>query len=496
MPKAKIKPNLGFKMVTTTFSRDGMVYQFKTWPEPPFKKPPFKNWEYVNPSEGLIRGDQLLANMNTDFVKKTRLGNDTLLVEYRPYYEPKKPISYKDYNQFVNYVKDSIVRISMGKHLGMIITNYNNGKTRINWETPINYDQDDVKSVIYDLYYSADMRVYKNPYVMDKSHFKYVPDLSINANSEQTKRGFKHIYPDTAKWVSQERLAKDSVASIVMAKADWYLNMNTSDEAIWLDSAQAFCYVDWVNKEWLKEFSKYCPNMACEIVDFGKEQKQLTFSAEDLSHFRITESAYREFVLYCRDSILKRYMGGIHEHYKNDGTIQINWKEPILFNEETRAICAKLLKPNSSYLNQKHIRYRFQLPDYKHFWEKRNSQLLNECVFNKFGPFYPVDQSRYNEPIVPIDSVWFELLQMEQVDKHKMFRKSDELVKSLSYQQAKAYWHWRLNHQIKDKKKQMSDYMFPNYQEWKQIQSGAGVKEKSYNIPKPGSSFSYRVYVW
>jgi hypothetical protein len=496
VPKHKFKLNKNFTFTTSTISKDGKVYQFKTWQNTPFKKPPFNNWEYVNPGEGLINGSELFANMDSDFAKKTCISEDSFLVEYRPFYKPKTAITYKHYNEFVNYVKDSIVRLCIGEWPEMIITYQNTGQKRMNWETPINYGQTDVKSAISDLYYSADVRVYKNPYVIDKSHLIYKPDILENAPSELTKRDFKHIYPDTAKWASQERWAKDSVASIVMAKADWYLNMNKSDDAMWLDSAQVYCYLDWVKKEWLKGAKQHYKNIDIEMICLGQEQKRVVFAAEELAHFRITESAYLDFVFYCRDSILKQYMGGKHLHYKNDGNTRINGKEPILFNEETRATCANLLQPNSSYLNEKYVAYRLQLPDYILYWDKRNSSLLNERVFNKFGPFYPVDQSRFNEPIVPIDSAWFDLLELVRDEKHKRFRRSDKLVKALSYRQARAYWHWRLNFRIKDKNKQMSDYMFPNYREWREIQNGGEVKEMSFSIPKPGSSFSYRVYVW
>ena len=515
VPNSRFRINPRFRQKPLVFTTDTVVYKFVTWENAPFKKPPYKHWEYVNPADSLQSLESFLAFIKAWQIDLDRI-NDTLTAQIRPYYEPIRPISYADYNRFVAYTRDSIVRQVLGCYWPGICIKNKYGTTRLNWETPVDFMGHDIRNAIADLYYTSDDRIHTPPYNIDKRHLTYRyefidlvypvkhpylrrPDKVGEDHGRRLPfipRNYEFIYPDTALWATPEYLQKDSTWFMAVMKADWHLNRISSNMSMWLDSTRASCYTDWVRREWMKHKGNRLSHLSFEYINLGKLWLYQQLGPEELTHYTITAKMYQEFVLYCRDSIIKNEIGGVHFLTNNSGHMRLNWDEPLVFNQETRdMLVGGLFRPQSfCCLNEQRITYYYREPDHQSFWKERDAYVHYERTFRKYGPFLRVNQSRLAEPIVPSGRKWMGLMDLENVEEHDIFAKSDSIVSELSYKQARAYWHWRLHEKMKYEKKELSDYMIPTYAEWKEIQRGTSVSGKQIEMPYPLPAFTYRVY--
>lgn len=139
-------------------------------------------------------------------------------VSIQAFFMDDTEISNDEYRQFVYWVRDSIVRETLGDAFGMVIQN-NDGSSRLNWEEEIEWSSADIRAAISDLYYSEEDRL-GNPYQIDKRELNYAwtwidlheaakhkylkKDQNPGSNTPRSsfiRREQEQIYPDTLVWI-------------------------------------------------------------------------------------------------------------------------------------------------------------------------------------------------------------------------------------------------------------------------------------------------------
>lgn len=503
VPKAQFKLNRQFRTRTVVVSADTKVYKFVTWENEPFKKTPFKDWKYENPAETLLSLQSYL-----DYVKKENLvfkeeENDTFSVEIMPYYYPTKAVSFAQYNRFINYVRDSIVKRELGgNHLKYSLK----GDEIINWEVPIDYNTGDVRNGLVDLYYSAFYERFQNRYIIDKRVLTYqrIPRIRETARqkyldsqrSTDEKRYSPYIYPDSALWFNDTIVGKDSALALALTEAHWDLNRRVGNMPMWQTQDMSQSYAQWMERQWFSGVGDQKIQLTVVPQLLDTQRIKISIGQEQLQHFLITQKMYGEFVTYCRDSFIRFFFGGSFIIMDNAGMNRQNIKTPLRLTE---AQCDMLKKSRGDaahgFLHPDRINYYYETHDFRALWEIRNSGTFSSETDGAY-PYGKTPVVRFIEKAVPDNDIWKPYLEIDRLKKRSQkISGTEQPVTDLSYKQAKAFWHWRRNIYLKDKDKHLADFLIPTYQEWISIQSGNKIVPKDVGIKYPLPSYSYRVYV-
>lgn len=510
IPIGKFKPSKDFKQHVQVLSTDSQVYQLVSYQGTAFKKPPFRHWRYVNPAEACQSPRELLAYalaQNIAFEKYGQ-GGDTLQVEIKPYYEPTHDISYSEYAQFLAYVKDSIVRTVMG---GKFKNRGTYGTTHINWDESLK--NSDVRLTIADLYYSAiDREPLANPYLIDVRHLTYndaevltqkldyhpylqaTRPRSVDKKYVYRRRWGAHIYPDTFLWFSPHNLTVDSSLAYAMAKSFWSLERQGGALPMGLDSVRAWSYVNWIYRKWLNPMDEdMYKSIEGQMVTMSTPIYHFEADPEDLSHYAITEAMYQEFVIHCRDSLIKCHLGGEYMIDQYNGTFIVDWDAPLKLKGEDIERLNEFCEVGAGHhLKADVLEYIFAEIELKGIVD----------TFRYFNDRYHFDHelkrieafSIEELMVLPLGEKWQRLLNIDELGVQKNLR-TDQRLTGITYGQAKAFWQWRLRVKMKQKKKVLSDYMIPTYQEWRAIQKGGTLEAKSIDMPYHKPSFNYRFYI-
>lgn len=176
-------------------------------------------------------------------------------VSIQAFFMDDTEITNDEYRQFVYWVRDSIVRTTLGDAMGFVINN-NNGTSRLNWDEQIEWSSPDTRNAIADLYYSAADRI-GDEFQIDKRKLKYKwewVDLNTaakhiylrkdqdpgdqTARSSFIKREEEAIYPDTLVWI------RDFTYSYNEPLVEYFYHPGYDDYPVvgvtW-DKAKAFC---------------------------------------------------------------------------------------------------------------------------------------------------------------------------------------------------------------------------------------------------------------
>jgi sulfatase modifying factor 1 len=142
-------------------------------------------------------------------------------VSVQAFYMDETEITNNEYRQFVDWVRDSIARRKLGEGVGedYLITENEYGEAldipMINWGMDLNYNDDEVREVLVDMYLPVNERFYgRKEFDTRKFSFEYywidLREASKKENREQgqvdrsvfIKKDITQIYPDTLCWVA------------------------------------------------------------------------------------------------------------------------------------------------------------------------------------------------------------------------------------------------------------------------------------------------------
>jgi len=141
-------------------------------------------------------------------------------VSIQAFYMDDTEITNNEYRQFVEWVRDSTARRILGEAIGeeYLITQDQYGQDLetpgLNWEVPIDWNKDDVREALNDMYYPANERFYgRKQFDTRKFNFEYywidLREAARRGSREQglidrsvfIKKDVLNIYPDTLAWV-------------------------------------------------------------------------------------------------------------------------------------------------------------------------------------------------------------------------------------------------------------------------------------------------------
>lgn len=141
-------------------------------------------------------------------------------VSVQAFYMDETEITNNEYRQFVDWVRDSIARRTLGEDVGedyLITTDEFEQELdppQLNWAMKIKWDQDDVREALADMYYPENERFYgRKEFDTRKFLFEYywidLREAAQRANRAQgmvdrsvfIKKDVIRVYPDTLAWV-------------------------------------------------------------------------------------------------------------------------------------------------------------------------------------------------------------------------------------------------------------------------------------------------------
>ncbi len=141
-------------------------------------------------------GDTIISGC---YRMKVRL-NKPLAEILMPFYFKKTCITNKEYREFVNYVRDSIVRTKLYNAGDKKMVYHKNKYDTVpdppilNWKTKINFNDTNVQKNLADLFIPVNNRFYKRK-EWDTRKFKY------GYNGDRNTYYMINIYPDTLDWI-------------------------------------------------------------------------------------------------------------------------------------------------------------------------------------------------------------------------------------------------------------------------------------------------------
>jgi len=217
-----------------------------------------------------------------------------------------------------------------------------------------------------------------------------------------------------------------------------------------------------------------------------------------LAHCKITNKEYQEFLLYCKDSIIRAELGDPFKMllYNNNGNPRLNWMRPLkgLKVTDVRKALGRLCETveNEAYLSSKAVVFRYNTVRQKQMEEDYQkagsaSTFLAQRSIEQY-------QKRHETIAYPVGSAYKQLLLLGQLKPLKSLN-NDAPVKGINYEQACAFWHWRLREKLKKSAKSIGDFYIPTQAEWRLIQSGTPITSKDVELPTSFRSFKYRIYV-
>jgi hypothetical protein len=262
-------------------------------------------------------------------------------------------ITNKEYNEFVTYVRDSLLRYTMGEEVdeeAYLIAEYKYQPKfkrtfiRINWKTKLNVNSSEAREALEPWYYE--------------------PSERLNRKREFDTRKFIHngvkVYPDIMIWCKDSSINKSW--AIFLSKY-YYTHTYFENYPVYgLDEQQVRQYLKWKypNKEKVFDFSNN------ENINLTLPKEKLQFSVSD----------YFEFYQYIRDSIVIRILAeDIDEEkyfkygydYFEEGSLpilnmkaKIKWKDELIIKTFKNH---KLLNANNQ-INNMRLMYDYSWLDY------------------------------------------------------------------------------------------------------------------------------------
>lgn len=333
-------------------------------------------------------------------------------------------ISNKDYSAFVNYVRDSLFRQTMGEEIDeenfIIFKNDKNSMTYqqvgVNWKTKIHYNRAETIDVLNMWFYNEDER-------LNRKRELDVRKLIYNKVK---------IYPDILVWYRKDSTINKSWATFL--SKNYFTHPYFADYPVQgVSEAQLNQYLKW----------KY-PNQN-KKVKYSKKDIRLQLPKEKL---KITIGEYYKFYKHTRDSIVRRILGEVLDENKYLLTIDyhgmildpplIDWKPKLKWKDNA---IQEVLKDKYLLTSENKIDNRFVMYDYTYLNYYQASTLPD--TINRSYYFYRTLINLGSNPIIK-DSLPLSI-------KKELNNTMELNYKKFDTHQLKAYYHWKIdNYQGKD----------------------------------------------
>ncbi|MFH2141134.1 MAG: hypothetical protein ABIJ97_01830 [Bacteroidota bacterium] len=401
-------------------------------------------------------------------------------------------ITNKEYRQFTNWVRDSLAYRLLGSQIeDYVIYEDKNGKEleefQINWRKKFDWKGKDEREMLDEMYLLPHERYYRKR-ELDTRRYLYMGVM---------------IYPDTTFWINNTDTNTQYYSENLIKYYNWHKYFDNFP-AQGVSDKQINCFLDWKTKMDKKSHKFFMERE--EILEDDTPRKLATKINSDF--WRITNKDYKEFMFWCKDSIAYHKLGineGMEKYlvwedkYKNPiETPIINWKNKINWNgDKEKEILLEMYLPSDEYkfivtqLDWKKINFEYYFIDYKAEGVRRNELTDNIWQDRSMQIFM-------NEINVFPDSIEWQK-KNTNIDFNLGFwdKKYDkELVAGISYEQAKAYYHWKI-YKSKQKvnvknKNPIGEMVMPTIEQWEQAMSGKEIKPVQFDIPLSGKQYFYQ----
>ncbi|HTB06380.1 MAG TPA: SUMF1/EgtB/PvdO family nonheme iron enzyme [Bacteroidia bacterium] len=187
---------------------------------------------YSTPDEGAM-------NRGYDFALKL---NKPLSEFMEPFYFKKTAITNKEYREFVEYVKDSIIRFTLymaGPKHGNMVYPGDADPPILNWNVKINYDDTAFQRETADLYKPEEERFYRRKEVDTRKLMYYYYPYRDNRNTKIEI----NCYPDTLAWIND--FPFPFYFSEIMANMYFWHPAFDDYPVVGISKNQAIAYLHW-----------------------------------------------------------------------------------------------------------------------------------------------------------------------------------------------------------------------------------------------------------
>lgn len=163
---------------------------------------------------------------------------------FRPFYFQRTTVTNKEYREFINWVRDSIVRVMLynAGWNDMALDGHDIDPPPLNWKTKINYADTNVQKAIESLYLPQQERFYRRK-SWDTKRFNYVY-YKLNEERKFEKITI-NVYPDTLDWIY------DFPEDFMETMTDMYFWHSAYDDfpVVGISQKQALAYLNWKTEQ-------------------------------------------------------------------------------------------------------------------------------------------------------------------------------------------------------------------------------------------------------
>jgi formylglycine-generating enzyme required for sulfatase activity len=194
-----------------------------------------------------------------------------------PFYFRKYEVTNKEYREFATWVRDSIARMSLYEAglLNYGIEVKNTGEYILNWETPIDWNNQETKDILEFMFYPAEERFYKRAQLDTKKIiYKYTKK---NNYGETIVDKIVYVYPDTLTWINDFPF---SINEPMTNMYNWHQSYNNYP-VVGISYWQAKAFLHWKTQKHQKELDAKGIKLKIEYDLPNEAEWEMALSAED-----------------------------------------------------------------------------------------------------------------------------------------------------------------------------------------------------------------------
>jgi hypothetical protein len=365
-----------------------------------------------------------------------------------------------------------------------------------------------------------------------------IPRKEIVYKGELLSHFYVNLFQDSLCWMRQQNLSMPYQELLTKVYA-WHPEFK-NDPVTGILATQVKAYLHWREKEHNKFLQTNSVDYSAtyDLLTKNEAEKaavpsqKFKIKSNSLSPYRITNEAYSDFFQWVKDSIAFRILqrddiahaGWVNETYDDigdpmpDNYWRINWSRRRDLNSEK---AQKILKNGGFYgILDSLFHFSYLGIDYMKAGIKVNWQpdpSMKDIPTEKDRLCWHPDSTAYGynldlshpDKVLPFlnsgvrahdnRSMFFvennTLVYPKVEGKYDFTTNPDALVQNITYEQALAYYHWRINwkgHIVEHENPLISHYI-PSEEEWKKIQAGEEVILPAQEVKLPMPAFRYVV---
>ena len=480
-----------------------------------------------------------------------------------PYYVKQAYVTNAEYREFIRWTRDSICLRILGEtvseeFLGLQFpTDDQPDPPYLVWDK-IQWDDVDQREALQDIFLREHERYERRKRFDTRKFFFQYYQLAPGDKVQRYERYSPHfpestsyslkkmvnVYPDTLRWLSSDRFIPAPWEEAFMNTYSWHPYFDQWP-VVGISPVQAEAFLAWKTKQhrlYLRQqengtdyqvYYDLPTRFEAEATPPAQEEWLLPQPGEGaLDFWRITVGDYREFVYFVQDSVAHRALGAevdeshlIHEDLyggSREGFPLVNWKAPLNWDKLDEKDLAALVK--AGILKEVAIKEAGKGKSSLRKWVKREAALY-EYMRKDWRP--ALVEGGLDLDLSYTDYVGRNTGQRGSIDVSEFFHKQileiypkaghwrnkygtsffddkshdDESMPGISYEQALAYYHWRLyksklrSAKPKAKENPTPDQMLPTALEWQEAMAGIIPTAFDGLGDIPGPLFRYVILV-